>query len=134
MTLTSAKREAKREGWRKLIEEQSGSGLSIVKFCRLRGVSKQAFYSWRKKLAGCEKRSVREREPARQTPTFAQVAVLPNGLAAANNDSSNGGNSPPLTIRLPNDVRIEVPRDVDRRTLREVLAALRSWSRREASC
>ena len=100
-----------------------------MKFCQLRGISQQAFYSWRKELAGDKKRSGPEPEPARQTPGFAQVAVLPNGLAA-----TNGGSSAPLTIRLPNEVRIEVPRDVDRRTLREVLAALRSWSRREASC
>lgn len=124
MGSASLRRAAKQEYWRKLLEDQASSRLSVLKFCELRKVSQQSFYAWRKKLPRGAAMEGLPSQQERQSPGFAQVAVLPTRLTAANTS-----NSLPITIRLPNDVRIEVPREVDRHTLREVLAALR-----EASC
>jgi len=54
---------AKREHWRQIVAERQESGLSIVAFCRLRGVDKKAYYYWcrRVKTAG-KKNVVAERE------------------------------------------------------------------------
>ena len=38
--------------WRGLISEQSGSGQTIVAFCRERGLTTSQFYTWRKRLRG----------------------------------------------------------------------------------
>ncbi len=38
--------------WRDLISEQSGSGQTIVAFCRERGLTTSQFYTWRKRLRG----------------------------------------------------------------------------------
>ena len=38
--------------WSGLISEQSGSGQTIVAFCRERGLTTSTFYTWRKRLRG----------------------------------------------------------------------------------
>ena len=45
------KREV-RSKWSSLILEQSGSGQTIVAFCRERGLTTSQFYTWRKRLRG----------------------------------------------------------------------------------
>ena len=118
MAAVSVRSVSKQEYWRKLFAEQASSRLSVVQFCKMRGVSKPSFYAWRKKLA--ESPSLGKLEP----PAFAQVAVLPNMFV-----DGSANSSPSITIQMPNEVRIEVPPGADRRLLREVLAALQ-----EASC
>ena len=41
-----------REEWRKRIEEQQQSGLTVAKFCDREGVSQGTFYQWKRKLQG----------------------------------------------------------------------------------
>lgn len=43
-------RVERRRGWEQVIEEQSGSGVSVAEFCRENGLSPTSFYQWRKKL------------------------------------------------------------------------------------
>ena len=38
--------------WRKLIEQQRQSELSVSAYCRERGVSAASFFAWRRRLAG----------------------------------------------------------------------------------
>ena len=40
------------EQWARLIEDQARSGLSIVAFCRERGIGASNFHYWRRRLAG----------------------------------------------------------------------------------
>jgi len=42
--------ETRRKCWNKLIAEQQTSRLSVVAFCRERGISEPSFYYWRKRL------------------------------------------------------------------------------------
>ena len=39
-----------KENWRKLLEEQAESGLSVTKFCELHQLSSVTFYNWRQRL------------------------------------------------------------------------------------
>ena len=39
-----------KEIWRKLLEEQAESGLSVTKFCELHELSSVTFYNWRQRL------------------------------------------------------------------------------------
>ena len=54
---TAGANERKREGvrydakqWAKLIEAQRRSALTVVEFCRRRGIAKATFWYWRKRL------------------------------------------------------------------------------------
>jgi hypothetical protein len=47
----SRSRAAVRQGWQERLERFRHCGLSVVAFCRREGISCQAFYYWRQKLA-----------------------------------------------------------------------------------
>ena len=38
--------------WRRLVEEQAESGKNVAEYCRERGVSRDMFFRWRKRLQG----------------------------------------------------------------------------------
>jgi hypothetical protein len=89
--------------WTELIQEQRQSGLSVSAFCRDRGFSDQAFYSWRKRLSG--------RKPVR----FALVAA---GMATTVEQA-------PIELLLAAGDRLRIAPGVDAATLRTVLNVLR---------
>jgi len=47
----SRSRAAVRQGWQERLERFRHCGLSVVAFCRREGISCQAFYYWKQKLA-----------------------------------------------------------------------------------
>jgi len=49
-TAGSNGRKGKATRWAKLIEAQRRSSLSVVEFCRRRGIAKATFWYWRKRL------------------------------------------------------------------------------------
>jgi hypothetical protein len=59
---TAGANERKREGvrfdakqWAKLIEAQRRSSLTVVEFCRRRGIAKATFWYWRRRLVSAAK-------------------------------------------------------------------------------
>lgn len=89
----------KREYWSRLIAEQEASGQTIRAFCKERGVTEQALYSWRKRL--------RNIEPV-------QFALLKTVASAV-----------PLELMLASGERLRIGNGVDAATLRLVLDVLR---------
>jgi len=57
--------QALRDEWRKRIERQQQSGLTVAEFCRREGVSPATFYMWKRKLPTKRSPQTRKR-PARQ--------------------------------------------------------------------
>jgi hypothetical protein len=94
---------ARHKKWQELIRQQEESKLSVSAFCRERGFSDQAFYSWRKKLAAGE--------PVR----FALVDANASGV-----DSLT-----PLELILASGDRLRIGPGADLTTLRTVLSVLR---------
>ena len=92
--------------WRGLISEQSGSGQTIVAFCRERGLTTSQFYTWRKRLR------------ATGAEQFLEVQVV---KAPARPIPSNRG---AIEIRLAEGRRILVEPGFDAEHLRAVVAAL----------
>lgn len=95
---------AKMAAWRGRIRRFEASVLTVPQFCEREGVSRSAFYIWRQKVknqitAGIGKQMVdgSSREPLPISGKFASVIVH-----AA---------KPPVTVRLPGDVRLELPGD-----------------------
>ncbi|MBX3356608.1 MAG: transposase [Phycisphaeraceae bacterium] len=60
--------------WRRLLREQRRSGLSIVEFCRVHGVSPSSFHRWRRMLAGDGSASHRRDD----RPSFVELAAPPS--------------------------------------------------------
>ena len=96
----------KEEFWRRRLEAQAGSGLSIRAWCRRHGVQESAFYWWRTRLA---------QRDAAAPPPFAPVHIVADTATEAVGR---------IEIVLPGERRVHVIGRVERRTLAEVLAVL----------
>jgi len=102
-TRDTKKAGSRSEHWRKLINQQAGSGQSVHAFCAVLGLTEQSFYYWRKRLS-------------KQAPvSFA--------LVAANGSSSSQGST--LELELGSGERLRIPSGVDAATLRTILSVLR---------
>ena len=87
--------------WRKILEKQARSGLTVAEFCRREELSQASFYQWRKKL--------RAEEP--NSGSFIPLAVL---------------GSSTVSVDLPCGAVVRVPAG-DERALQQVLSLLMSW-------
>jgi len=104
-TAFEEKKAARSEYWRERIAAQGRSGLSVQKFCEEQGLTEQAFYSWRKRLA--------KRQPMR----FALVETGPGQQPNAETG---------LELLLPRGERLRISTGVDATLLRTVLEVLRA--------
>lgn len=95
--------EARRECWSKLIAEQQTSRLSVVAFCRERGITEPSFYYWRKRL--------------RENGTV-RFALLETKTVTADI-------TPAIELVLGTGERLRIGNGVDVATLRLVLDAVR---------
>jgi hypothetical protein len=103
-----ASRDPKKEAfWRRMVQGQAGSGLSVRAWCCRHHLNEAGFYGWRKELA--------RRDAERCEPAFVPVQVTPERPANA------GGR---IEIVLAGGRRIRVSGPVDRRMLADVLAVL----------
>ena len=84
----SARRDATQ--WAKIIAAQRQSSLTVVEFCRRRGIAKATFWYWRKRLATAKK------EELVVNPTQRFLAVPIVAPAAAHIEVELG----PLRLRL----------------------------------
>lgn len=94
--------------WRRRIEEQRASGLTIRAFCLRHKLREPSFYFWRRTLADRDRVAAESIKPA-----FVPVAVtLPPQPAAA------------VEVQLPSGVRVSVAARCEAGLLAMVLAAL----------
>jgi transposase-like protein len=103
MSETAVKGTAKSEQWRERIGEQERSGLSVRQFCRGQGLNEHSFYAWRRRL--------RDGGPVR-------FALVERG----ENPETVGE----LELILSTGERLRISGEVDAKTLRTVLEALRA--------
>ena len=112
-------RDLKREQiWRRHLEQQQSSGLTIRAYCRENTLRETAFFFWKKEIA----KRVREATPSAATsaapsaPAFVPVAVI---------DSPARRNETPIDIRLVEGHRLRVRSGCNLDLLADVLAMLR---------
>ena len=109
-----------RERWRRLVDEQQASGMSVTAFCRRAGVRCSGYYKWRRKLGG--------------RGSFTEVHVKRLPAITSSQDHERG--AAPLELRLSGERTIVVRRGFDRQVLQELLDTLEAneptTARREA--
>lgn len=117
--------------WRRMVQAQGGSGMSVRAWCRRRRVKEVTFYWWRRELARrdaevCVRRDLEvcvprcaeacvDRETEKLSASFVPVRVLDDAPAARGSR---------IEIVLAGGQRVRVSGRVDRQTLADVLAVL----------
>ena len=110
--------------WRRVLQEQPSSGLTIQAFCEQEGVSDASFYAWRRRLA---KRESRSRGDDEEPPRLVPVTVVPPG--------ANGGrprDDSLIEIVTPDGFKLRVDRSVAPADIGELLRVVLA-SRSEAT-
>jgi hypothetical protein len=116
-----ASRQARREWWRRQIQHQKDSSLTVTEFCRRLGVSTVSFYGWKRRFLEAPPAfpAVPERPSARpmpeangaSTPAFLPVSILHAGPAAQ------------LEIELANACIVRIKGAIDPELLRIAIHA-----------
>ena len=113
------RRRTAADRWRRILQRQQVSGLTVAAYCRRARLSQPSFYAWRRRLRG--------------EVTFAEVKVspAPTEKAVETVAADPGG----IELRLPAGRSVVVRPGFDRQTLLELLHALETsssdWATRE---
>jgi hypothetical protein len=108
--MSKAEAPARRK-WRKIIERQHASGLSVAVFCRGNGVPTSSFFAWKRKLAG----------PAANAPAASPAGAVP-GFVEATISNPRCCRASPIRVRLRGGRHVLVRPGFDRDLLAEVVA------------
>ena len=79
--------------WRKRVERQPGSGLSVLEYCRREGISTASFYTWKRRLR-ISRATVGKRSRKRVRRQVSNGQPLPTGFVQV-----------PLAVNSAIDVR-----------------------------
>jgi transposase len=110
--MSAGKRDLKKESfWRRAIIEQSGSGVSVRRWCRKHGLTEASFHWWRREL--------RQRDAEPRSMSLVPVHVT---------DDRPRDGQPRIEIVLTDGRRVGLHGPVDRQALVDVLAVLSSSS------
>ena len=106
--------------WQDRLERFQSSGLDVVVFCLLEGVSRSTFYRWKDRLKdGIPDSMLAEKEARDRAESAEGAAFVPISLKAS-----------PVEIELPNGGIVRLPLGVGQAVLVEVIraaGALRPW-------
>jgi hypothetical protein len=112
------RRDPKKEKfWRRLVQRQAVSRLSVRAWCHRHGRKESAFYWWRSELA--RRDGVQPRRKPRPTSSF-----VPIRIAAASGATESSSAESRIEIVLSGQRRVQVSGRVDRSMLADVLAVL----------
>ena len=105
--------------WRGQVERQTGSGVSIRKYCRDNGVSEPSFYLWRREL---QKRDLERGVGERREHEGSSEVVVPAGLVAV--DIVSVPSAAMLEIDVAGGVMIRLRENASTDTLERVLGVV----------
>jgi hypothetical protein len=104
------RRKDRENYWRRMLDRQAESDLSVAEFCGQEDLSAASFYAWRRKL--------KERDVAASRAAAGGGQLLPVHIEPA---------SPPSLMRilLPQGIVVDVPASVEPATLATLLRVVR---------
>ncbi len=106
----------KREAfWRRVLEEQANSGVTVADFCERHLLSKTKYYWWKRQLRSKRGKPLDAR-PSERAPSFVPVTVRPQ--------PASGGPQYPFEVQLCGMRVLRVSGDFDGESLRRLLAVL----------
>lgn len=108
------RRESAALRWRKLVEDQEASGLSVSAFCRERGISQASLFSWRRRLS------------QNQLAGFAQVKLKPKRRQEIHSQPAQDQPAGCIELWLPGNRRLILRPGFDRLLLLEIICALQT--------
>jgi hypothetical protein len=116
-----ASRQARREWWRRQIQRQQESTVSVAEFCRRLGVSTVSFYAWKRRF----------REPPAPAPIPAQKPATQASLTANPVPTATflpvsilaAGSTGQLEIEFANDCVVRLTGAIDPQLLRIAIRA-----------
>ena len=109
--------------WRRIVEEQEVSGLSVSDFCEGRGLAASTFYLRRQQIRAAEAAPRPRPRPARR-PRFVPVVLPQDAARAASPQEAPLGAAAPLELIHPTGVVLRIPAGCDVESLRSVLRLL----------
>jgi hypothetical protein len=98
----------KESSYRKLIEEQEQSGLSVRDFCSNQGFAPATFYNWKKRL--------REKEAPQG---FVPLVVRDKAVPVLENKQRNDNRS--LEFTFPNGTKLKLTGELDLSVLKAII-------------
>jgi hypothetical protein len=122
-----------KENWRKLLEEQAESGLSVTKFCELRKLSSVTFYNWRQRLKDeSQSGKLSSQVASRGRPSKSKLANQ-DGLIELIVDGKHvsGSSQPPVDSRrlvevsLAGGVMVRIHGDISPAAIGQLVASIR---------
>ena len=113
--------QARRDWWRRQIQRQLDSRLSVADFCRRLGVSPVTFYAWRRRLQQAPVAAL-PTSPGQSAPTphASDHRFAPTFLPVAIRDAVA---SPQIEIELGNQCVVRINGTIDPRWLRTAIRA-----------
>ena len=108
-----------KEEWLALIEEQSKSGLSKIKFCQEKGIATSRFYYHRNQLV-----SVKQKEPVEHSYSSLSNSIIP--IKIKNETSKREEKEFQIKLILKNGMECILPSALDKSTLKEIIEVLAS--------
>ena len=119
MARRSIRSAGKEEFWRRLIERQRRSGLSIRVFCHQNAISEPSFYAWRKQL---QRRDTEQAANRNGHPRLIPVEVISS--RAANNSPCREFLNAPLEIGTPRGFMLRFDPNTTTETVARLLDVL----------
>jgi transposase-like protein len=109
--------------WRRHIDRQRASRLSIRDYCDRHGLHEHSFYSWRRSIAERDRDGKAALSPPLGAPAFLPVAVV---------DCPTRLPDSPIEICLVDGRRVRIHAGCDRALVADVLAILHAATKPEA--
>lgn len=109
--------------WRRIVEEQEASGLSVSDFCDGRELAASTFYLRRQQIRATQAARRPRPRPARR-PRFVPVVLPQNVAGAASPQVAPLSATAPLELIHPTGVVLRIPAGCDVELLRSVLRLL----------
>jgi len=100
--------------WNQIIQERVSSGMNIAEFCSVRGIPRQKYFYWQKKLREAAAQQLAAVQPNQQ-------ALIPSGWATVTEEVAVEQQS--LTLRI-GGAEIEVHQGYDELLLASVIKTL----------
>lgn len=124
--MANRRRSAEKEAyWRKMLQQQQKSGLSVREFCQRKSIAEQSLYGWRKEIRRRDAQSDATNQQLPQPLVPVNIVDLDTDLVGTRESAANGKQIPPwLEVLTPNGFTVRLHHHLDPLQLSHVLSVI----------